>query len=311
MSAFSEDNPLDIDAINLFIHTAKAGSFAASARSRNIDPSSVSRTISALESELQIRLFQRSTRKLSLTEAGERYLQHVEPLVEGLVDAAEQARLMHSAPKGRLRVTASQSFGQDILLPLVNEFRQKYPQVYLDLQFTDSYLDLHENNIDIALRLTPALDSNLVGHKLFDTHYFVVASAEYMKQHPLPKSPKDLTAHECVIFDIPNFRSKWRFRNKHVNTDTTEDIQIRPGIGITSMLAIRQAALQGCGPALIVDWMIQPYLDSGELVNLFPNHHVTATDFDTAAWLLYPSRKYVPAKSRVMIDFLKEKLARN
>ena len=198
-------------ALALFVDVAKLGSFAAVARKHDLDPSTVSRMMASLEDELQLRLFQRSTRKLALTETGEIYLMRVEPLLDELAHAEDEAKSVSHTPTGTLRITASIAFGQVCLLPHLEAFRKGYPDIKLDIKLTDAVVDLLTEHIDLACRLTPGFDSDLVGVKLFDTRYHVCASPGYIRSAPKITEPDDLAAHSCLVFDLPFYRTRWLF----------------------------------------------------------------------------------------------------
>jgi len=286
------------------VAVAKLGSFAAVARKLDVDPSSVSRTISALEEQLNVRLFQRTTRRLELTEAGEIYLKRVAPLLNELEYALDEAQKVSKGPSGNLRITASVSFGQMCLLPHIPEFRDRYPEITLELQLTDAVVDLVAGGVDLACRLAPKFDSDLVGTRLFDTHYHVCVSPGYFDAMPTIAKPHDLEQHKCVVFTLPKYRSQWIFKDED---STLSRVQITSDLSISSALALRECALNGLGPVLLADWLIGKDIAEGKLISLLNRYQVTAEDFDTAVWLLYPSRHFLPNKTRVMIDFLKAK----
>ena len=296
---------METQLLDLFVEVAKQGSFAEAARQKDLDPSSVSRAIATLEASVSLRLFQRSTRKLTLTEAGAHYLQRIKPLLAELAFANEEAQQLSKAPSGLLRMTASVAFGQWCLLPHIKNFQERFPNIKVELYLTDANLDLFSDNIDLACRLAPALDSNLIGVRLFETRYRICVSPEYHSTTPSLEQPEDLLHHQCVTFNLPNYRSKWLFKNSQARV---QEIKIESKLAISSALALRTCALQGLGPVLLADWLVDKDIAAGRLVHVLQDYAVTATDFETAAWLLYPSRQFLPAKTRVMIDFLKEKL---
>lgn len=297
---------MELRTLKLFIDVAKLGSFAEVARQQDCDPSQVSRAIAALERHLQVRLFKRSTRKLSLTEAGTRYLARIKPLLEELGYAQEEARQLNQTPSGQIRITASTAFGQVCLLPLLPAFYTTYPDIELELRLTDSNVDLFNDDIDLACRLAPSFQSDLIGIKLLDTQYRVCASPAYLdKQGPIER-PEDLLHHQSVVLTLPQYRSSWQFKN--TKRQVTE-ITIPSRLAVSNALALRECLLQGLGPGLAANWLIDKPIQTGALIDIFPDLQVTATDFQTGAWLLYPSRQYMPAKTRVMIDFLKKNIA--
>ena len=170
---------MDISTLQIFVEVMRQGSFAAVARDRDLDPSSVSRTIAALEKELGVRLFQRTTRRLSPTEAGTVYFERIEPLVEEMQQAIDIALDTAGQPKGTLRVTASVSFGQKCIVPLLPDFGFRYPELAIDLFLTDAVVDLFAERIDLAIRLGLLTDSTLVAQPLMRTRYRVCASPQY------------------------------------------------------------------------------------------------------------------------------------
>ncbi|MEM9531681.1 MAG: LysR family transcriptional regulator [Pseudomonadota bacterium] len=300
-----------IDSLRLFLDVARQLSFAEVASDRDLDPSSVSRTITQLERELGVRLFQRTTRSVSLTEAGEGYYRNVVEALDQLDHAREQARLLSAGPTGTLRLTASVAFGERLIVPLLARFRHDYPDVQLDLVFTDTKVDLVSEQIDLAVRLGPPPIGDVVATRLFSTRYRVVASPAYLEDSSRIEQPADLATHRCSVFGLPSYRSVWRFRPAGSQDDQgNEKVAISPGTIVHSALSLRSVVIGGGGPALLADWLIADDLAAGTLVDLLPRYDVTATGFDTAAYLLYPTRTYLPQKVRVAIDFLKTQLPR-
>lgn len=293
---------MDINSLHIFVNVARNGSFAAAARSAGTDPSLVSRAISGLEEELGFRLFQRTTRNLSLTEAGALYLTRVEVLLDELAAAHDEAYGLSADPQGRLRLTASTAFGQTCLLPLVPEFRKKYPGISLDLVLSDQNLDLVEENIDLAIRLAPRITGDVICAKLFDVRYRVVASPDYIARSPALTKPDDLRKHECLMFALPDFQNAWSFRNSET---PLFEVPVHGAITMSNALGLRELMLTGLGPALLPDWLVDEDIAIGDAVGVFFDFEVTATTFDTAAWLVYPSRKLLPSKVRVAADFLR------
>lgn len=299
---------MDTRLLTIFLDVVQAGGFASAARRLEQDPSSISRSIAALEDELGVRLFQRTTRKVSLTEAGRQFAARIEPLLTELEQARDDVRSDSNAPRGRLCLSASVAFGQICVMPHIASFAERYPGIDLELKFTDRNVDLVSERVDLAIRLGPSVEADLVASRLMTTRYRVCASPEYIRRHGRPSQPNELAAHRCVSYDLPDFKARWLFR---AAKDTVEEVTITPRITVSGALAVREAVLAGMGPALLADWLVADALRSGALVELLPRYAATATKFDTAAWLLYPSRSYLPRKTRIMIDFLRERLGRS
>lgn len=296
---------MDLSVVQTFVEVVRQGSFAAVARDRNLDPSSVSRAIASLEKELGIRLFQRTTRQLSLTEAGTVYFERMEPLVSEMKEAIAAAKEVSNHPRGTLRITASVSFGLACIVPHLAQFESRYPDLSIDLVLTDSVLDLVNERLDIAIRLGKMTDSTLIAHRLMPTQYFVCASPSYLKQKGHPRQPQQLSQHECLRFPLDGFRTKWWFEDRRGQKQGREAIAIQGKIVISNAIALRECTLAGMGLSLLPNWLIQSHLEAGSLINVFPHHAVTATDFETAAWFVYPSKSYLPLKVKVFTDFLK------
>jgi len=279
------------------------GSFAAVARLLDLDASSVSRVIAQLEQDVGFRLFQRSTRSLAPTGEGELYLNRIAPLVEELDAAGDEARATAVSPRGTLRMTASISFVQECLMPVLPEFRERYPEIDIELLASDANLDLTADGIDLAVRFGSMPQGDWIVSKLMTTSYRVVASPDYMKKTGPVSHPSDLSEHECIRFAIPGFKTYWQFREKQGSEAFS--VPVGGATVISNALSIRSAARLGMGIALLPIMLVQRDIVKGTLVDLFPDHACAAASFETAAWLLYPSRSYLPQKVRVMIDFLK------
>lgn len=299
---------MDFENLRIFVEVVRRGSFAAVARDRNLDPSSVSRAVATLEDELGTRLFQRSTRRMGLTEAGNLFFGRVEVLVDELDHARDEVHTVGTHPVGTLRLTASVSFGHLCLLPLLPKFRAQYPALKLELLFTDTNLDLLSERVDLAVRLGASLDTSLIGIKLFNSRYRVCASPAYLARAQPLRTPQDLATHKCLAFTLADFRSRWLFRDA---SGEVSEVAIDADVVISSALALRECALAGLGPTLLANWLVDEDIRQGRLIDPFPQYRATATNFETAVWLLYPSRSYLPNKVRVMIDFLKQNLGQS
>jgi len=239
------------------------------------------------------------------TEAGITYFARIEPLVEEINQAKSIATDISSQPKGTLKVTTSVAFGHHCLVPLLPEFNSLYPELTIDLLLTDSIVDILSERIDLAIRLGSLPDSTFIAQKLIINRYFVCASPNYLKQFGKPEKPSDLKEYKCLLFPLAGFRSRWIFKDKYNNLTETA---VNGSIIISSGIALQKCAIAGMGLALLPHWLIEKDLASGILVNVFPEYEVTATDFNSAIWLLYPSRNYMPCKLQAFIDCLKKNI---
>jgi DNA-binding transcriptional LysR family regulator len=295
-------------ALKTFVHVARSGGFSHAARELALDPSSVSRSVATLEQELGVRLFQRTTRKLSLTEAGHAYLARVSPLVDELEQAREEALALskgiNNQAQGTLRITSSVAFGVTQITPLLSEFRGLHPLLKVELLLTDANLNLVNERIDLAIRLGSQFEGDAVLTKLMPTRYRVCASPGYIESYGAPPTPAALAKHRCLLLALPEFRHEWHFRSAR---GKIQSVGVDGDIIMSNPLALRSCAILGMGPALLTDWLANEAIADGTLVDLFPDLQATATSFDTGVWLLYPTRAYLPLKVRVMVDFLKSK----
>ena len=294
---------MNTSTLTLFLDVMQFGSFTETAKKHDIAASSVSRSIANLESELGIKLFQRSTRKLEPTEAANIYYERLAPIMGELESARQVASDMGNEPRGTLRVTAPEVFGQMHLVPLLPEFVEKYPLLSIELVLTDAFLDLIEERIDLSIRLGSLQDSSYIARKLMEMEFFICASPGYIKKQGKPIWPQQIKDHNCLLFPRSGYNHNWLFKDKSENIF---DIAIAGKTLITNSQAIRQCAVYGMGLALLPDWLVKDDIQSGSLIRLFEDFRITATDYKSAVWLLYPSRDYIPLKARVFINLLIE-----
>jgi DNA-binding transcriptional LysR family regulator len=294
-------NTADLDTLMVVI---RLGSFAAAARELHVDPSSVSRTVAALESELGMRVFQRNTRQLTMTEAGAVFVERIGPLLEELEQVRHAAADTAARMQGTLRITVSNAFGMRRLVPLLPAFYKAHPALRLELVFTDTILDLVAERIDVAIRIGALRDSSLIALPLLSMRYRVVASPAWLDSlDDPPRAPEDLTRWDCLSYSMQGFRDRWFFSRSEGGQKTAVTVKWR--VLSANGLALRECALAGLGFALMPDWLVSDDLAASQLVDLFPQHDVTIVDAPTGVWLLYPSRSYVPVKVRAFVDFIR------
>lgn len=297
---------MNVKDLAVILDVKALGSFAAVARARDIDASSVSRTVAAVEADLGVRLFQRTTRRLTLTDAGAAYLKRIEPLIDALHAAADALSNDAEANGGTVRISAPISIGRALIVPHLAAFRDTYPQITLECLFSDQVIDLVGEGVDLAIRMAPAISGDLICTKLRQTRYRVVASSSWIAQNGAPATPFNMHDHQCILFALPGFRERWIFRDP---SGETTQVPVRGKLLFSNGDSIVDAMLAGLGPALLTNHLVEPHFASGACVDLFPDHEVAATSFDTAAWIVYPSRRHLPQKTRTVIDFLKARLA--
>jgi DNA-binding transcriptional LysR family regulator len=296
---------MDTNTLAIFVEAVRKRSFAAVARDRDVDPATISRAIASLERELQLRLFQRTTRTIEPTEAGMVFFERVEPLVGELTKARLAAADVNERPRGVLRLACPVSFAELNITPLLAEFSAAYPELSFELLLSDAIVDLINEHLDLAIRIGPLQDSTLIARKLCPMIARVCATPQYLRVHGTPETPDDLIRHRCLLLALPGFtRANWKFTDAQ---GRSKEITVNALLRTSNAMALKQCALAGMGITLQARWMVGKELREGSLVDIFPEYQVTAALDDAAAWLLYPSRTYIPQKVRVFVDFLIKK----
>lgn len=295
---------MNLEDLAILSDVSRVGSFAGVAKDRGVAPSSISRTIANLEADLGVRLFHRTTRKLSLTEAGTAYLARILPLIEELETARLEASDLAEGPAGRLRVTASVSYGEIVLAPQLAAFSKTYPNIEIDLILSDRRVDIIEERIDVALRHGSLDSSSLVARKLCDVAYKLIAHPDYVARAPALNVPNDLTQHQILTFPFEDFRRTWRFGAG----PKAVDVEIKPRFTVSNAATLKAMTLQAMGVALLADWTVQREIEAGDLMELLPGWTASGRQTDAAIWLVYPSRTFLPSKSRALIDCLVSKV---
>jgi len=291
---------MEVASLYLFAEVIRLRSFTAIAKARGIAPSSVSRTIRALEKEVGIRLFHRTTRQIVPTEAGLRYFERISSVLEELELAQLLASDHDSLPKGTLKITAPRVFGELYLIPLLPKFNQLYPDLTLEILLNDEFTNLVEEGIDVAIRAGMLQDSSYIARKLISMNFFITASPKYLARMGTPSLPEHISQHNCLVFPRVGHNSNWLFKANN----EVQEVNVQAKILVTQSSAIKQLAVANMGLSLLPDWLVSREIESGELIHLFSDWQVTATNYSSAVWLLYPSREYLPLKVKVFNDFL-------
>ena len=282
--------------INEFVAVAEAQSFSLAARTLNISTAQVSRQISALEKRLHVKLFYRTTRKVSLTQEAQLFYQHCRHLLDDL-DSAEQAIMnLQRCPQGKIKLTASLTYGEQKILPLVNDFVVLYDQIEVSTELTNHSVDLVEGGFDIAIRLGQQPDSSLMAKKLSQRVNYVCASPNYLNKHGRPDSLSALKNHNCLL----GTKDAWRFTSQ----GKEKNIKVKGNLRCNSGLALVDAALKGIGIVQISDYYLQPYIESGKLITILDQFREPAEGI----WAVYPQTRYLSPKIRLLIDYLADHL---
>ena len=285
-----------LDAMKLFVRVAELGSFAAVAQQLGVARSVVTRQIAGLEAHLGVKLMARSTRRLSLTSAGTAYLEKCRVILN-LVEAAEtdvaEERL---TPRGNIRMSLPLSFGLKRLAPLLLDFSQRYPEVGLDMDYSDRRVKLIEEGIDLSIRITRRLDGGDVARKIGTGRMQVVASKNYLAQHGRPQHPAELIHHECLGYTSGGVAQNWEFKID----GQLQSFPVRSRINANNGDVLTEAAAQGLGITLQPDFIIDSFLADGRVEAILVDFPVT----ELGIYAMLPSNRHIQHRVRVLMDFL-------
>ncbi|OWY27412.1 LysR family transcriptional regulator [Herbaspirillum robiniae] len=284
--------------IECFVAVAELGSFVKAADALGISKAAVSRTVLELEARLGSRLMQRTTRRLSLTEAGTLYLERCKQIVAALEEADDLLSAGAANPTGLLRINAPLTFGVLHLAPLWPMFLERHPGVALDITLSDRIVDIIDEGYDMAIRIARLSDSTLVHRKLTTTNLQVCASPAYLEKHGTPMHPHELAQHQAICYSYNASKDDWQFTGPEgpVNVKVNSRMHVNNGDSCV------EAALGGIGVTRQPTFMIDRHLRSGQLVPILTDY----TSPELGIYAVYPSRAHLPAKVRAMLDFLSE-----
>ena len=288
----------DIARIRAFVQVFDAGGFSAAARQHGRSKALLSKYVTDLEDYLGVRLMNRTTRKLSLTEAGEAYYREASGLLQQLDELDATISEQTSEPRGLLRVSAPRNFGESTLAPAIFEFLRKYPKVVLDLRLEDRYVDLVDEGIDVALRISTLADSSLIARKIADMHVVAGASPDLLKRVGTPKHPEDLRHLPCIIDVNLQGQTNWRF----TEDGKTISVPVSGPVRVNSPLAARAASVMGLGFVMLPSYLADPAVEHGELVPVLGDFLATGQTLQA----VYPHRRHLAGKVRALIDHLVE-----
>ncbi|MEM1255218.1 MAG: LysR family transcriptional regulator [Cyanobacteria bacterium P01_H01_bin.21] len=287
--------------LEAFVETARRLSFAGASATLNLTPSTISRRVKRLEDSLGVQLLVRTTRRVTLTEAGELYLSQVERIIADLEEADVTAASLGTRPAGLLNVTMPATFGRLHVAQTIPSFLCRYPDIRVNIKFTDRFVDLVEEQVDVAIRIGKLEDSSLRLRKLADNHRRLVASPTYLERYGLPKTPEALSAHKCLHFSHLKTGHRWEL---HKN-NKSHLAPIIPWLQANDASVLFEAAIAGAGIALLADFITSDALQTGALKPVLADWTVPTTGI----YALYPDTRYLAAKTRVFIDYLVEVLS--
>ncbi|KFX69972.1 LysR family transcriptional regulator [Pseudomonas taeanensis MS-3] len=285
------------EGLDEFVAVAECGSFLRAAERLRVSSSHVSRQVARLEERLQARLFYRTTRRVSLTEAGQTFFSRCQRLIEERDEAFLAVSDLHGTPKGLLRMTAAVAYGERFIVPLVNEFMAQHPQLRVEIELSNRPLDLVQEGYDLAIRLGRLSESSMVATRIAPRALYLCASPSYLQRYGRPHTLSELSRHNCLIGTSDTWMLQVEGRE--------QPFKPSGNWRCNSGQAVLDAALNGLGLCQLPDYYVLELLRRGLLVSLLEDNRPP----DSAVWAVYPQRRYPLPKVRLLIDSLKQGLA--
>jgi DNA-binding transcriptional LysR family regulator len=285
-----------ISDLDIFARVARTGNMSAAGREMGLSPAVVSKRVSLLEERLGARLFQRTTRQLTLTETGEGYFKRVVDILSLVEEAEDFVSRRNTKPRGLLKVTAPTSFSRLHIAPHINSFLARYPDIEFDFHLTDSFVDIIREGFDVAIRIGELQDSSLVARKLAPDNRVICAAPSYLDRMGRPKALADLEYHNCISAGAQDL---WHLDGP----GGSQQLRVKGNLRSNSAEFVRELLVGGHGIGLRPIWDVGPDVRSGALEIVLPEWQATS---NLAIYAVYPSRDFMPAKVNAFIDFLGE-----
>jgi DNA-binding transcriptional LysR family regulator len=283
----------------VFVKVVELGSFTETAHELGTTPSAISRSVDRLERGLNTRLLQRSTRKLRLSDSGADIYQHCRQMLASAMDAVETGHTLNHEPQGTLRISAPRAFGRFQIHNKIAAFLARYPKIDVVLRLEDQYVDLIEEHIDLAIRITDAPPPGLMGRRLMKVEHLLCATPAYLKQHGTPAHPNDLKAHSCIALSEAAIDARWKF--EHDGKTTSVDIKGRYTVNHSGLRL--EAVMNNLGIGGVPDFIAADAIATGDVVQVLTDWSFRPNYYGDA-WILYPPTKHIPPKVRCFIDFI-------
>ncbi|MGO7154405.1 LysR family transcriptional regulator [Rhizobium leguminosarum] len=290
-----------LTSLTVFGRVVECGGFSAAARRLNMSVTMVGNHVQSLEDRLGVRLLNRTTRKVSLTETGKYYYERSLQILAELDEADRTAGALSTTPRGTLKVYTSSAIVR-FLLPVVGEFMELYPSISLDFSVGERMVDMIEDGYDLVMRTVPPPDSSLVARKLTPWRHMLVCSPAYFESHPMPKTPAEVADHNCLQYAYYPYGDEWRFEDGEGNK---ESVKISGNVVSNSAEMLRFLTLTGRGIFLAPSFVVFDDIAEGRLVKIMPDYR--PVEFNINA--VYPNRSHLPTKVRLFIDLLAERFA--
>jgi DNA-binding transcriptional LysR family regulator len=289
----------ELNRIQTFIKVVEAGSFSAAAR-HTLSVSAVARQVKSLENELGVRLLNRSTRSLSLTEPGEVFYRRVRAIANDLSQAISEAKSFQADVKGTLRVSLRVAAGTTVVIPALPTFLDRHPELSVEVILTDERLDLISNNIDVAVWMGDLADSELIARLLNSSKRVVCGSPSYLERHGIPSTPEELANHNVLLYTEHSYATRWSFTKE----DQRQDIEVQGNVRSDNTMVLLFAAMAGTGLIIVNQWMVQPLIAQGRLVPVLSDYLVNQGAGEPNHYAVYASSRGMSRKVRAFVDFL-------
>ncbi len=296
-----ESNDMNLNNIKVFISVVEAGSFAGASHFLAMPSTTVSRKVVQLEENLGVKLLHRSTRKLSLTEEGRHYFQLCQQHLVALEEANDLVRQAQSEPKGKIRISSPFDFAVQYVQPWITEFLRAYPEISIELDTSDSYVNMVENRIDVAFRSGQLQDSSLIARRIGPKHSVCCASPDFLKAAGNIKHPEDLANVDCLLMGQSLSNNQWHFTKQEQHYP----INVSGKYASTSMHLIIESALNGLGAAYVPFALVKTHLESGQLVQVLQDYETPKSNM----FVIYQSHKYMTKAIRLFIDHILDKVS--
>ncbi len=292
-----------LTSMKVFCRVVMRENFSQAARELRLSPAMITKHVAGLEEELGIRLLNRTTRRVSTTEAGRRYFELCQQLLHDIDEAEASLTELGSKPRGQLRIAAPVDFGVLCLAPAIAAYLQTYPEIQIDIHYQDNKVNLIDEGYDLAIRIGALDDSNLIAQRVLPYPMVCCASPDYLKQHGTPRTPQDLKSHNCLTYAYSSSNNEWVFSKNNERFA----IRVSGRLNANNGRAMVATAVQGVGIIMKPYFMIQDHIPNGELVPILTDYHSQAA----TVYAVYPHRQFLPAKISSFIDFIRHYFDQN
>lgn len=288
--------------IAVFVQVVQSGSFTAAAKRLSLSKSVVSKYVTRLEKRLGARLLNRTTRRLSVTEAGQAFYERSRQGLLEIEEAEAEVSRLQGEPRGTLRVNAPMSFGVLHIAPAIPEFLRRYPELSVDMHLDDRRVDVVEEGFDVSVRISDLPDSSLIARRVGPCRHAIVASPEYLKRHGTPRTPTELRDHNVITYQYQESALEWHFQ---AAAETPISVPVSGSIQMNSSLAVREVVLNGAGITRTPTFAVGRDLQDGKLQAVLTNYEI----LEVSIYVVFPQRQLLAPKVRAFVDFMSEHIS--